>query len=306
MPGALIGGAPRRDSPRAGERAGSAHARHRPAAAPLRRRPPAARPPSARGRLPRLAAGAAPRASPLAGGGRYAGGLAARGPAPALHWRPRCPSAPRWRRPVPLRRARHGGSRSPEPGGRGRRPNARGPRRPGEEERRESGAGGEGGGGLARARFGNRAQGAVDRETVSGSAPPLTLSSLRRSRSRAALMRRWDCWCSCATCCSPSACSWCWAFCTTPPGSCTSSAGRTPVSTGAVPPRCPARSPSRRPGVGGTRRSPTGRGAVGARKGWSSASPDALGGFAFITGYESRLAPRVSSVTAAGPWGSLL
>lgn len=162
------------------------------------------------------------------------------------------------------------------------------------------------GGGLARARFGNRAQGAVDRETVSGSAPPLTLSSLRRSRSRAALMRRWDCWCSCATCCSPSACSWCWAFCTTPPGSCTSSAGRTPVSTGAVPPRCPARSPSRRPGVGGTRRSPTGRGAVGARKGWSSASPDALGGFAFITGYESRLAPRVSSVTAAGPWGSLL
>ncbi|XP_048800325.1 CMP-N-acetylneuraminate-beta-1,4-galactoside alpha-2,3-sialyltransferase isoform X2 [Tympanuchus pallidicinctus] len=41
-------------------------------------------------------------------------------------------------------------------------------------------------------------------------------------------MRRWDCWCSCATCCSPSASSWCWAFCTTPPGSCTSSAGRTP------------------------------------------------------------------------------
>ncbi|XP_046778720.1 CMP-N-acetylneuraminate-beta-1,4-galactoside alpha-2,3-sialyltransferase isoform X10 [Gallus gallus] len=50
------------------------------------------------------------------------------------------------------------------------------------------------------------------------------------SRSRAALMRRWDCWCSCATCCSPSVCSWCWAFCTTPPGSCTSSAGRTPES----------------------------------------------------------------------------
>lgn len=67
------------------------------------------------------------------------GGWAVRRPAPAPHWRPLCPSASRRRRPVPLRRARHGGARSPAPGGRSRRPSVQGRRRPGEEGRRGRG-----------------------------------------------------------------------------------------------------------------------------------------------------------------------
>ncbi|XP_047915163.1 CMP-N-acetylneuraminate-beta-1,4-galactoside alpha-2,3-sialyltransferase isoform X2 [Anser cygnoides] len=66
------------------------------------------------------------------------------------------------------------------------------------------------------------------------SSSPLSEHNLPRSprrsrwRRRAAVTPGWDCWCWCGTCCWRSASSSCSASSTTPPGSCTSCAGKTP------------------------------------------------------------------------------